>query len=84
MSMTTQTVTTERQDIHQIIDTLSDDAIGKLASYAAFLRHEAWLDEQEDAEDIAYIDSLTPEDFENAVPESVVIAEYETKYGPLD
>jgi hypothetical protein len=87
MSMTTQTeathVTTERQDIHQIIDTLSDDAIGKLASYAAFLRHEAWLDEQEEAEDIADIEAITQEDIDNAIPLEEVIARYEAKYGPL-
>jgi hypothetical protein len=40
MNMTTQTVITERQEIIQIIDTLSDDAIGKLAPYVAFLRYE--------------------------------------------
>jgi hypothetical protein len=57
MSMTTETVTTRKQEVIQIIDTLSDDAIGKLASYAAFLRHETWLDEQEETEDIAYIEA---------------------------
>ncbi|MDR1916656.1 MAG: hypothetical protein LBQ58_08795 [Synergistaceae bacterium] len=79
--MTTQTVSTERQEIIQIIDTLSDDAIDKLASYAAFLRHEAWLDEQEEAEDIADIEARKNEP---TIPESVIIAEYEAKYGPLD
>jgi cytochrome c553 len=38
--MPTGAVTTERQDIHQIIDTLSDAAIEKLAHYIAFLRFE--------------------------------------------
>jgi hypothetical protein len=54
MSMTTQTVTTERQEIIQIIDTLSDDAIGKLAPYVAFLRYE---DETPNAETAAVISS---------------------------
>jgi hypothetical protein len=31
--------TTKRQEIIQAINTLSDDAIGKLAPYVAFLRH---------------------------------------------
>jgi DNA-binding phage protein len=37
----------------------------------------------EDAEDIAYIESLTPEDRANAVPFEEVIKDYEAKYGPL-
>ncbi|MDR0616694.1 MAG: hypothetical protein LBG29_07800 [Synergistaceae bacterium] len=51
--MNTQAVTTERQDIHKIIDALSDSAILKLAPYAAFLRHE---DETPNAETIAAIE----------------------------
>ncbi|MDR0648336.1 MAG: hypothetical protein LBF92_03270 [Synergistaceae bacterium] len=38
--MNTSTVTTERQDIHKIIDTLSDDAIKKLIGQAKLLRDE--------------------------------------------
>jgi hypothetical protein len=45
--MTTQTtqtvqptVTTERQDLYQIIDTLSDDSKEKLAHYVEFLRYQ--------------------------------------------
>jgi hypothetical protein len=55
--MSTQTVTAEQQELHEIIDTLSGDALSKLASYAAFLKHEDWIEEQEDAEDIAYIEA---------------------------
>jgi hypothetical protein len=40
MTMATQTVTTERQDIHQIIDALSDDAVKKLIEQAKLLRDE--------------------------------------------
>jgi hypothetical protein len=81
MSMTTQTVTTERQDIHQIIDTLSDDAREKLAHYVSFLRYEDWLDEQEEAEDIAAIEARKDEP---NIPFSEVIAKHEAKYGPLN
>jgi hypothetical protein len=38
--MSTPTVTTQRQDIHQIIDTLSDDRILKLAEQAKLLIEE--------------------------------------------
>jgi hypothetical protein len=38
--MIPQTVTIERQELHQAADTLSDAAILKLAPYAAFLRYE--------------------------------------------
>jgi hypothetical protein len=63
MNMTTQTqtepktVATGAQDIHQIIDTLSDDAKDKLAHYVDFLRYGDWIDEQEEAEDIADIEA---------------------------
>jgi hypothetical protein len=40
MSMSTTTVTTERQDIHKIIDTLSDSAVKKLIEHAKLLRDE--------------------------------------------
>jgi hypothetical protein len=53
MSMTTQTVTTERQTLIKTINALSDSAILKLAPYAAFLRYE---DEIPNAETIAAIE----------------------------
>jgi len=79
--MSTQTVTAEQQALREIIDTLSGDALGKLASYAAFLKHEEWIEEQEDAEDIACIRVRRGGP---TVPISEVIAKYEAKYGPLD
>ncbi|MDR1481914.1 MAG: hypothetical protein LBI74_04750 [Synergistaceae bacterium] len=78
------TVTTEGQDLHQIIEALSDDARERLAHYVEFLRYEDLIEEQEEAEDIAYIEAITQEERDSAVPESVVIADYEAKYGPLD
>ncbi|GHV53935.1 hypothetical protein FACS1894216_12900 [Synergistales bacterium] len=80
--MSTQTI--ERRELIEIINALSDDAAEKMAHYAAFLRYEEWAEEQEDAEDIAYVKSLTEEDRKNTVPQSEVIAAYEVKYGPLD
>lgn len=70
-------------DILDIMAGLSDSAKDRLAEYVAFLRYQDRMEEQEEAEDIAYIDSLTPEDYENAVPHSVIISDYEAKYGPL-
>jgi hypothetical protein len=87
MNMTTQTQTepkavdTEVQDIHKIIDTLSDDAKDKLAHYVDFLRYEDWIDEQEEAEDIAAIEARKNEP---NIPFSEVIAKHEAKYGPLN
>jgi hypothetical protein len=78
--MTTQAM--ERQDIYQKIDTLSETAREKLAHYVEFLRYEDWIEEQEDAEDIAYI-KAHKDDGPN-VPLSAVIAKYEAKYGPLN
>jgi hypothetical protein len=72
--MTTHTL--EHQDLHQAIDVLSDAARERLAHYVAFLRYEDWLEDQEDAEDVAYIKSLTPEDYENAVPLEEVKARF--------
>jgi cytochrome c553 len=39
--------TQERQDLHQAIDSLSDEAIGKLAHYMRFLRYEADMAKRE-------------------------------------
>ena len=75
--------TAERQELCEIINTLSDPAIGKLANYIDFLRYEERMEELEDAEDIEYIKSLTPEDYANAIPESEVTTEYEARYGSL-
>jgi hypothetical protein len=38
--MATRDAATERQEIIQTVGALSDDAIGKLAPYVSFLRHE--------------------------------------------
>jgi hypothetical protein len=51
--MPTQTAATERREIHRAIDALSDAAIKKLASYAAFLCYE---EETPNAETIAAIE----------------------------
>ena len=52
-----QTQVSERQNICEIIDTLSDAAIGKLSNYIDFFRYEERIEELEEAEDIAYINS---------------------------
>ena len=78
------TQTAERQELCEVINALSETSVGKLSNYIDFLRYEERMEELEEAEDIAYIDSLTPEDYANAVPESEIIAEYEAQYGPLD
>ena len=78
--MTTQTA---ERDMLDMITGLSDSAKEKLAEYVAFLQYQDRMEELEDEEDIAYLDSLTPEDYENAVPMEEVIADYEAKYGPL-
>jgi hypothetical protein len=74
--MSTQTVTAEQQALHEIIDTLSGDALGKLAHYVAFLKYEDWIEEQEDAEDIA---DIKARENEATVPLSEVIKDYEAK-----
>ena len=79
-----QTQTVERRELCEIINTLSDAVIEKLSNYIDFLRYEERMEELEEAEDIAYIDSLTPEDYANAVPLSEIINDYEAEYGPLD
>jgi antitoxin component of RelBE/YafQ-DinJ toxin-antitoxin module len=53
MTITTQTVTTQRQDLHRAVDVLSDTAIEKLAPYVAFLQYD---DETPNAETIAAIE----------------------------
>jgi len=53
--MPTQTI--DRQKIKHTIDVLSDTALEKLAPYVAFLKHEDWIEEQEDAKDIAALEA---------------------------
>jgi hypothetical protein len=77
-------MTAEHQDIRSAIEKLSDTALEKLARYIDFLRYEERMEELEDEEDIAYIDALPRSEYENAVPESDIIADYEAKYGVLD
>jgi hypothetical protein len=79
--MTTQTI--ERKDIYQAFDELPDESLEKLAHYAAFLKYEAWLEEQEDAEDNAYIEAHK-NDQGPTVSLDEVIKDYETKYGSLN
>jgi hypothetical protein len=77
------TATAERSDLCQTIETLSDSAFEKLVHYIDFLRYEDRMEEIEDEEDIAYIKTLTPEDYANAVPFEEVIKDFEAKNGPL-
>jgi len=75
------TQTAERQELCEVINTLSDVAIGKLANYIDFLRYEDRMEELEDAEDIAYIEACKDEptiSFED------VLAKHEAEHGPLD
>jgi hypothetical protein len=53
----TQAQAIDEQDLIKAISALSSDAKGKLAHYVAFLKYEDWVEEQEDAEDIAYINA---------------------------
>jgi hypothetical protein len=70
---------TERQELHQTIDTLPDSAILQLKGYAARLREEE-IEEQEEAEDIACIDARKDEP---TIPLEDVLKKYESKYGLL-
>ena len=81
--MTTTTATAERHDAHQAIDALSDPAFEKLVCYIDFLRYEERMEELDDEEDIAYIKTLTPEDYANAVPFEEIVKDFEAKHGPL-
>jgi hypothetical protein len=75
-------MTTERQELCQTIEQLSDSAVLQIKGYAERV-HEEELEALEEAEDIAYIKSLTPEDYANAVPLEEVIRDFEAKHGPL-
>ena len=81
--MSTQTMekleTVELQPLMRKISALPDSALYRIDALV-----EEIIDELEEAEDIAAIDALTPEDFENAIPLEEVIAEYEAEFGPLD
>ena len=81
MTIHTAEITTAEtlQAMLRNISELSDKSLLKLAGYI-----EELIEDEEEAEDIAHIEALTPEDYANAVPESEVIAEYEARYGPLD
>ena len=71
----------ELQPLIRRITALPNKSLLRLADFV-----EELIEELEDEEDIAYIESLTPEqrDPANAIPEEEVIAAYEAKYGPLD
>jgi hypothetical protein len=81
--MVTATMTVEREDIHSAIEELPDVALGKLAHYIEFLRYEERAEELEDEEDVAYLKTLTAEDYKNAVPFEEVVRDFEAKHGPL-
>jgi hypothetical protein len=68
---------TEKQELFQLIDRLHEDDVGKVFSYASYLR---FLEEREDAEDIACAEAREDEP---AVPLSDVLKDYEEKYGAL-
>ena len=76
-----QIETVELQPLIRRISALPDKSLSRLADFV-----EELIEELEEEEDIAYINSLTPEqrDPANAIPEEEVIAAYEAKYGPLD
>jgi hypothetical protein len=82
--MTTKTITINsaaQENVLAFIDTLSAGSMEKLASYAAFLRHEEELEAKEDAEDIADAEACKDEP---SIPFEVILAKHEAKYGPLD
>jgi hypothetical protein len=72
MATTEAEVTKEKyQNTMRNILALSNEFFLKLAKYT-----EELIEEQEEAEDIAYIDSLTPEDYANAVTLEEITAKY--------
>ena len=81
--MSTQTLeqveAVELQPLIRRISALPNNSLLKLTDYV-----EELIEELEDEEDIAYIESLTPEDYANAIPGSEVVARIEAKYGPLE
>ena len=81
--MSTQTLerveTVELQPLMRRISALPNSVLYRIDALV-----EEIIEELEEAEDIAAIDALTPEDFENAIPLEEVIAEYEAEFGPLN
>ena len=80
-TITVNAETIERQDAHHLIDDLPDSAMSKLVEYINYLRYQERMEALEDAEDIADAEARRDEP---TVPHSVIIADYEAKYGPLD
>ncbi len=58
--------------LYRRISALSNSSMKKLYDYV-----EALIEEEEEAEDVAYIESLTPDDYADTVPIEEVIADYE-------
>jgi hypothetical protein len=88
--MTTATmekVVSEREilvhTIESLIRQMPDIALLQIKGYIERVQEEH-MEELEDEEDIAYIDALPRSEYENAVPEKEIIADYEAKYGTLD
>ena len=71
-------VAEEKQRLRRMIDLMGPEDVLRMLDYAAYLRY---LEEQEDAEDVAYVSEHRDEP---AVPFSEVVKDYEDKYGPLD
>lgn len=76
--MGTQTI--DKDTLNAIME-LSDTAKEKLRNYVSFLRYEEWLEEQEDAEDLADIEARRNEP---TIPFEAIVAKHEAKNGPLD
>ena len=80
--MSTQTLeqveTVELQPLIRRISALPNSSLLKLYDYV-----EELIEELEEAEDVAAIDALTPEDRANAIPFEEVIKEFESEHGPL-
>ena len=83
--MSTQTLeqveTVELQPLIRRISALPDKSLSRLSDFV-----EELIEELEDEDDIAYLDSLTPEqrDPANAIPFEEIIAEIEAEFGLLD
>ncbi len=65
----------EKQKLHRMIDCMGSEDVLRMLDYAAFLRY---LEEKEDAEDIAYAREHRDEP---TVPLNVALKDYESKYG---
>ena len=79
MTMQTAEITTTEtlRTLLRRISALPNNSLVKLADYV-----EELIEEQEEAEDIAYIEAHKDEG--PNIPLSEVIAKYEALYGPLD